>query len=60
VNVAGGPVASPSDAAYFVDWIDRLVAVTEEHARFPSAAERDEVIALFRQGQAYYRERAGL
>ena len=52
---AGGPLDVATDAAYFVDWIERLIAVTEERARFPSAAERERVLALFREGQAYYR-----
>ena len=55
VTVAGAPVASRDDAAYFVDWIERLIAVTEAKARFPSEADRDRVIAQFREGQAYYR-----
>ena len=55
VIVGGAPIARPHDAAYFVEWIDRLIAVTEERARFPSSAECDHVIATFRSGQAYYR-----
>jgi hypothetical protein len=56
---AGGPVRHASDSAYFVEWIERLIAVTEARARFPSAAERERVVALFREGQAYYRAIAG-
>ena len=55
VIVDGAPVTKPDDATYFVEWIDRLIAVTEERARFPSSAERDHVVATFRSGQAYYR-----
>ena len=43
VTVAGAPIAKRDDAAYFVEWIDRLIAVTEAKARFPSAADRDRV-----------------
>ena len=46
------------DAAYFVEWIERMIAMTEERARFPSDAARDAVIAAFREGQAYFRARA--
>jgi hypothetical protein len=59
VTVAGAPVARAGDAAYFVEWIDRLIAMTEDRARFPSAAERDRVIATFRSGQAFFRRIAG-
>jgi hypothetical protein len=55
VTVGGAPVARPDDAAYFVEWIDRLIAVTEERARFPSDAERARVVAIFRSGQDVYR-----
>ncbi len=55
VTVAGAPIEARADAAYFVDWIERLIAVTETKARFPSEADRDGVVAQFRQGQAYYR-----
>jgi hypothetical protein len=59
VTVGGAPVARADDAAYFVDWIDRLIATTEEKARFPSDAERERVVAIFRSGQDYYRAIAG-
>ncbi len=55
VTVGGAPIAKRDDAAYFVEWIERLIAVTIERARFPSETERDAVVALFREGQAYYR-----
>lgn len=55
VSVAGTPVAKRADAAYFVEWIERLIAMTAAQARFASDAERDAVIAQFREGQAYYR-----
>lgn len=55
VVVASAPLSQRDDAAYFVEWIERLIAVTESRARFPSDAARDAVIALFREGQQYYR-----
>ncbi|MEX2247260.1 MAG: CehA/McbA family metallohydrolase [Dehalococcoidia bacterium] len=55
VAVAGARLALREDAAYFVEWIERLVATTESRARFPSDAAREAVIAVFREGQAYYR-----
>ncbi|MCH7697444.1 MAG: CehA/McbA family metallohydrolase [Chloroflexi bacterium] len=53
----GAGLANPKRieaAAYFVEWIERLIAMCREHGRYPSDKERDEVIDLFRSGQAYY------
>ena len=55
VIVSGRGVAKCDDAAYFVEWIERLIGVTEAKARFPSDADRERVITQFREGQAYYR-----
>jgi hypothetical protein len=55
VTVDGAPRRSAEDAAYFVEWIERLIAMTLLKGRFASDAERDAVIAEFRAGQAYYR-----
>ncbi len=55
VTVTGARIANRDDAAYFVEWIERLIAVTEAKARFPSDADRARVVAQFREGQAYYR-----
>jgi hypothetical protein len=55
VIAANAPIARAEDAAYFVDWIDRLIATVQEKGAYPSDRERDEVIALFREGQQAYR-----
>jgi hypothetical protein len=55
VSVAGARQASPADARYFVEWIDRLIAQVERSGRYPSEAERDGIVAIFRQAQDYYR-----
>jgi hypothetical protein len=59
VTVGGAPVAVRGDAAYFVEWIDRLIAMAERTNRYESDANREAVVALFRQGQDYYRRIAG-
>lgn len=59
VSVDGAPVATVEDATYFVEWIDRLIAVAAEKGVYPSSGERDRVAAIFREGQAYYRRIAG-
>ena len=59
VTVAGRPVTRAENAAYFVDWIDRLVTMAEERGSYASDADRDAIVALFRSGQEYYRRIAG-
>ena len=54
IMVGGAAVAKPDDAAYFVDWIDRLIAMCAKVGRYPSDEERDAVAAIFRKGQAHY------
>src|SRR5262249_9611292 len=39
VTVAGEPVRSPADAAYFVAWIDRLVDAASAHGGYDTAEE---------------------
>jgi len=55
----GAPIARADDAAYFVEWIDRLISMTRAEGRFADDAQRDEVLALFREGQEFYRTIAG-
>lgn len=59
VSVDGAPQHNAAEAAYFVEWIERLIAMTEREGHFPDEASRDAVIAEFREGQAYYRAAAG-
>jgi hypothetical protein len=59
VTVDGRKVERREDATYFVDWIDRLVALCREHGRYASEAQREEIIRLFLSAQAVYRNIAG-
>jgi len=59
VTVDGAGVSRPNDAAYFVEWIDRLIEMCETKGVYSSDADRASVVALFREGQTYYREHAG-
>jgi hypothetical protein len=54
VTVAGARPSSPDGAAYFVEWIERLIAQVMRHGRYPSEAARDDVVAVFRGTQASY------
>ncbi|MGE3820324.1 MAG: CehA/McbA family metallohydrolase [Isosphaeraceae bacterium] len=55
VSVAGQPIASPRDAAYFVDWIERMLEVVAARDRFAKAEDRREVEALFRKARDAFR-----
>ncbi len=47
-----------ADAQYFVQWIDELIALSgAEPDRFRNAAEREEVMALYRRARAFYAEK---
>ncbi len=58
VTVDSTPISRPDDARYFVDWIDRLIAMAETKGVYHSPADRDSVVGLFREGQNYYRQLA--
>ncbi|MEK7404232.1 MAG: CehA/McbA family metallohydrolase [Acidobacteriota bacterium] len=47
-------IAFPEDAKTVIAWIDRVVQDLETSPRFASEARRNEVIALFKKGRAYY------
>ncbi len=60
VTVAGAAVRSPTDAAYFTAWIDRVRAAAEAHGGFNTPAEKQETLALVAKARTVYQERAGL
>jgi hypothetical protein len=58
VSVAGRPYADPDDVRYMLRWIDALEAIaTKDPARFPSAAARNAVLALYAEARDVYRRR---
>jgi hypothetical protein len=54
VDVAGRPVRSPEDAAYFIAWINRLRDDIRERNRIP-AAQQAHVEKRLSQAQEFYR-----
>ena len=51
----GPTVRLAQTAAYFVEWIDELIAeTTKDVTRFASGAERDEVLNHYRKARAYF------
>lgn len=58
VTVAGGPITSRADAAFFVDWIDRMLRAVAARDRFARPEDREQVEALFRKAQDIFRKQA--
>ena len=56
ISVDGQKVGIKKDAQFFVEWIDQLIGMVEEHGRYASNDQKQEVIALFKKGRAYYEE----
>jgi TolB protein len=56
VTVAGKPIASKKDAAFFVEWIDRLIDSMGRRNRYAKPEDRQRVEALFRRAQTRFQE----
>jgi hypothetical protein len=56
--VRGKPIASKSDAIFFVNWINELIRKVEMKGTFSNIEHKDEVIALFRTAQRVYEQKA--
>jgi hypothetical protein len=54
VYLGNQPIASREDAGFWMDWIDKLIARTEQRGRFATAERRSEVLALFRRARGFY------
>jgi hypothetical protein len=56
VQVAGKPIASSEDAAFFIDWIERMLQVVAARNRYARAEDRTQVETLFRKAQDAFRK----
>jgi hypothetical protein len=54
VSVAGAPLRSPADAAYFVAWVDRLIAAAESSTSWNTEAEKQAVLGLLEEARGKY------
>jgi hypothetical protein len=54
VTVAGAPLRSPADAAFFATWMDRLIAAASGSTSWNTAAEKKAVLDLFEQAKAKF------
>jgi hypothetical protein len=58
VNLAGAPVRNAADAAYFVAWVDRLIAAARGNTSWNTEAEKESVMSMLRDARAKYAELA--
>jgi hypothetical protein len=54
VSVADAPVRSAADAAYFVAWIDRLVAAARSNTSWNTGAEKESVLSMLQEARTKY------
>lgn len=54
VCVAGVPVHSAADAAYFVAWVDRLIAAARSNTSWNTEAEKESVLSMLREAKEKY------
>lgn len=54
VSIAGAPLYSPADAAYFVAWVDRLIAAARSNTSWNTEAEKQAVVAAFQEARGKY------
>jgi len=56
--VGDAPIRSREDAEYFVQWIDDITEMAEEHPGWRSQREKDHVLGQFREARAILEQRA--
>ena len=54
VTVAGVPVRSATDAAYFAAWVDRLIAAARSNTSWNTDAEKESVLKTLQDAKAKY------
>jgi TolB protein len=54
VSVADAPVRNVGDAAYFVAWIDRLIAATGSNTSWNTEAEKESVLEMLHEARGKY------
>jgi hypothetical protein len=59
VHAGGAAIASAADAAFFRDWVDRLMREVREEGVFDGDGQRREVLDLFARARQIYARTAG-
>lgn len=55
IQVAVKPVWSAADAAFWVDWLDKLIQRTRDRGRYSTEERRGEALAYFERARDFYR-----
>ena len=58
ITLGGAPARSREDAAYFLAWVDRLIANAQANTAWNSEAEKEIVLKQLREARAVWVERA--
>jgi len=58
VSVAGAPVRSAGDAAYFVAWVDRLLAAARSNTSWNTETEKESVLGMLQSARQKYAKMA--
>jgi len=56
IRIGDEPVKSKNDAAYFVAWIDRLIATVQSHPDWNNEAEKNSVLDILHRARKIYAE----
>jgi TolB protein len=54
VSVAGAPLRSAADAAFFVKWVDRLIDATSSNTSWDTDTEKQSVLAMLEEARKKY------
>ena len=54
VSVAGAPLRSAADAAYFVVWVDRLISAARSNTSWNTEAEKESVLSMLQEARKKY------
>ena len=54
MSVTGAPQHSPEDAAYFMAWVDHLIAAAKNNKSWNTEAEKQAVAAAFQEARNKY------
>jgi len=58
ISVAGAPVHNAANSAYFVAWIDRLIAASQANTSWNTDAEKQSVLSMLQQARVKYAKMA--
>jgi TolB protein len=51
VDLPGSPLRAPSDATYFVTWMDRLIADAQRSTSWNTDSEKQSVLTMFEEAK---------